>query len=115
MIKEAEFNDRQRLLYETMSDISEECYFAGWYMGNEYRIWSALQSGERIYGMDEMDADQLELCRALSVELDGWIVWVDDSVDRSLPVEEFGPRFVGMAEWLKMLADTTPTASVAEI
>lgn len=101
MIKEDDFNDKQRELYETMSDISEECYCAGWYMGNEYHIWAALHDGSRLYGMGEMDSEQLEKCRELAAELNGWIVWIDDDERKDMPVAEWGPRFVDMDEWLK--------------
>ena len=108
MIREQDMTSRQYLLYDLMSDISEDCYFAGWYTGNEYHIWAALQDGNRSYGMGEMDADQLEQCRELSKELDGWIVWYDDDMDPAAPVEEWGPRFVTMADWMKMLATNSP-------
>lgn len=91
-------------MYDTMSEISEDCYCAGWMMGLEFAVWSALQDGNRQYGMGEMDADQLEQCRALSAELDGWVIWVDDQDHPGLPADEWGARFVGMSEWLKMVA-----------
>ncbi len=100
MIKEDEFNDKQRELYETMSDISEDCYCAGWMMGLEFAIWGALQDGDRRYGMSEMDAEQLERCRTLANELDGWVIWVDDDERQNLPASEWGPRFVSMGDWL---------------
>ena len=100
MIKEDDFNEKQRELYETMSDISEDCYCAGWMMGLEFALWGALQDGDRQYGMGEMDAKQLEKCRELARDLDGWIVWVDDDTDPDLPAKEWGPRFVSMSDWL---------------
>ena len=105
MIKEDAFCAKQRELYEVMSDISEGCYCAGWMMGLEFVLWSALQDGDRRYGMGEMDAKQLEKCRELAKELDGWIVWVDDATDLNLPAEEWGPRFVSMSEWLPKVTD----------
>jgi hypothetical protein len=103
MIREQDMNEKQRELYETMSDISEDCYCAGWYMSNEYHIWSALQDGDRRYGMGEMDAEQLDKCRTLAEELNGWVIWFDDDDDATLPVEEWGPRFVAMDKWLEKL------------
>lgn len=99
-----ELTEKQQELYDLMSDISEDCYCAGWMMGNEYAIWGALTDGDRRYGMSEMDAGQLEKCRILSDELGGWIVWVDDEQDPDLPVEEWGPRFIPMDRWLGMVA-----------
>lgn len=102
-VPEHDWNDKQRELYDTMSDISEDCYCAGWMMGLEYAIWGALQDGDRRYGRGEMDAEQLERCRRLSQELDGWVIWVDDDDVPELPNEEWGPRFVTMAHWLEMV------------
>ena len=103
VIIEKKFSDSQRELYETMSDISEDCYCAGWMMGLEFALCEALHDGDRRYGLVAMDADQLEKCRRLSKELDGWIIWIDDSIDAELPSSEWGPRFVGMEEWLKIV------------
>lgn len=106
MICEQDMTDQQRELYELMSDISEDCYCAGWMHGLEYAIWGALQGGDRRYGMSEMDAAKLERCRVLAKELDGWVIWYDDDDednDAVLPINEWGPRFVPMAEWLKMV------------
>ena len=100
MIREDDFDEKQRELYETMSDISEDCYCAGWMIGLEFALWSALQDGDRRYGFSEMDAQQLAKCRELAKELDGWIVWVDDDTDPNLPAAEWGPRFLSMSEWL---------------
>ena len=103
MICEHDMNAKQRELYELMSDISEDCFCAGWMGGLEYSIWETLQDGDRRYGMGEMDATQLEQCRELSKELDGWVIWYDDSNESELPIDEWGPRFVPMADWLKMV------------
>jgi len=102
VIKELDFNEKQRELCATMSDISEACYFAGWMSGLEFAIWGAMQDGDLRYGTGEMDAEQLERCRTLAKELDGWVIWFDDDYDESMPVEEWGPRFVSMSEWLKI-------------
>lgn len=104
MIAEHDWNDTQRELHDLMSDISEDCYCARWMMGLEHAIWGALQDGDRRYGAGEMDAEQLEKCRALASELDGWVIWYDDDNDPELPVEEWGPRFVSMADWLRRVA-----------
>ncbi len=103
-VPEHDWSDKQRELYETMSDISEDCYCAGWMMGLECAIWGALQDGDRRYGMGEMDAEQLERCRELSRELGGWIIWVDDDEVPGLPLAEWGARFLTMPRWLEMVA-----------
>jgi hypothetical protein len=100
MITEQDFNAKHHELYQLMSDISEDCYCAGWITENEYGIWAALQTGDRTYGMSEMNPDQLKRCGELAQELDGWIIWLDDYTDPTLPSEKLGPRFVSMGAWL---------------
>ena len=93
---------RQQELYEAMSEISEDCWHAGWMTGNEHAIWDAIQNGDRTYGQTLMDESLLATCKALSVELGGWIEWRDD--EQGLPVEQWGPYFVPMPEWLEKFA-----------
>ena len=104
MITEANFTESQRELYDLMSDISEDCYCAGWLMGNEYNIWAALQDGDLSYGRGVMDAESLERFRELSAELQGWIIWADDDMDKDMPVAEWGPRFITLGKWIQMVA-----------
>jgi hypothetical protein len=108
MIAEADMNDKQRELFELMSDISEDCYCAVWMMGLEYAIWGALQHGDRRYGRGEMDAEKLERCRALANELDGWVIWHDGGSVGAWAESRLmqGPQFVPMTDWLKMAAAT---------
>lgn len=105
MIKELGFNDKQKELYELMSDISEDCYCAGWMIGNESAIYSAMRSGNLNYGISSINQNSLNRVRELSNELNGWIIWFDDMDDESLPSEDWGPRFVTMDEWLKIYSD----------
>lgn len=113
-LREDGFSASQRELCDTMSDISEECYCAGWMSGLEYALWGALQTSDLIYGMSEIDAEQLQRCGQLAQELGGWIVWVDDHDLPGTSWQEWGKRFVPMDEWLEMYrrhvqtANTTP-------
>jgi hypothetical protein len=95
---------KQRALYQLMSDISEDCYCAGWMTGNEYTLWEMVtdQAAERRYGMGEVEAQSIEDMRTISAEVGGWIRWRDDDEDKELPVEDWGPVFTPMAEWLPM-------------
>jgi len=116
MIPESHLTDEQRELYDAMSDISEDCHCAGWITGNEYNLWAALQDGDLRYGQGEIDAEQLELVRGLSKEVDGWIIWLDDDDVPGLPVEQWGARFVTMAEWLDLIgAKAAARKRVAEV
>lgn len=103
MIQEKNFTKGQKLLYERMSAISESCFCAGWIGGNEFSIWKALITGDTTFGFDHMDLDDLDTCKKLAYTLGGWIVWYDDEDDPSLPVEEWGPRFVTFEEWRRIV------------
>jgi hypothetical protein len=85
----------QEALYMLMSDISEECYCAGWLIDNEFRLWSAVAdpADDRQYGMGEIEPEQIAKLKELSELVGGWIVWKD------------GAQFVPMQEWLAMYAE----------
>lgn len=87
-------NEKQLELYDLMGDISQDCYCAGWYLGNEYHIWRALKSGDFRYGRGEMDLSKLERCRTLAEEIDGWILWSNGE-----------PCFVPMGTWIEKLKE----------
>lgn len=95
---------KQRALYERMSDISEECYAAGWMTGNEYTLWEMVANPDasRNYGMSSVSESDLSELREISTEIGGWIRWVDDDDDPDLPSEEWGPVFTPMAEWVPL-------------
>jgi len=101
-LREEQFSDAQRELQETMSDISEDCYCAGWLIGLEYALWGAMQDGNLRFGLGEIDVEKLRRCGQLAQELGGWIVWVDDHDLPGTRSQEWGNRFVPMAEWLEM-------------
>lgn len=91
--------DSQWDLYDRMSAISEDCFCAGWIIGNEYDIWHALQQGDPSPLHRRMSPRLLRLCQALSVEAGGWIYWVD------------GPLFAPMKEWLTMVDERRKLAA----
>lgn len=81
-----------KALGEAMSNISEECYCAGWMSGLEFSLWEFLTSGPGKWGMGKVDAGDLATLRALSEKCGGWIVWRED----------VGQVFVPLANWLPM-------------
>jgi len=89
---------RQHELYDMMSEISEECYCAGWMDGNEFTLWEAIQTGEMRYGMGNIDKEKLAKVAALSVLTGCWIIWKDK--EHGLPLEEHGPYAIPIAEWI---------------
>lgn len=95
---------KQRALYQLMSDISEDCYCAGWMSDNECTLWTMVANpdADRRYGIGEVELQQIEELRAISAEVGGWIRWRNDYDDKNLPRSEWGPVFVPMEEWLTM-------------
>ncbi len=102
MIKESDMSEDQLKLANTMSQISENCYCAGWIEGNEYGIWKALKSGIQKYGQYAIDTDLLEECGRLSAELHGWVIWVDDRDDPYMPTQDWGMYFIDLDQWVKL-------------
>lgn len=105
MTPEHEFTDDERRLYELMSDISEDCYCAGWMHGNEFALWNAIATGDLRYGMGEMDRDKLAQVTALSVKTGKWIIWRDDN-DGLDPHDssEWGPYAITLEAWVSRRA-----------
>jgi hypothetical protein len=99
---EKQLTPLQRTLYELMSEISEDCWCAGWMMGNEFSLWDAIVTGDRTYGMAFMDEWLLASCKALAEQIGGWIEWRDD--EQGLTNAEWGPYFIAMPEWLDKFA-----------
>ena len=90
-------NPYARLLYRRMSDISEECWAAGWELGNEYALWHMLQGEPRAYGQKEVSSEDLEDLQVLSRHANGWI-W-------SGGAGGFEPQLVGFDEWSRLLGN----------
>lgn len=114
-----EMSAQQKRLYDVMSDISEECYCAGWMAGNEYAIWDALGRNEPVrYGMGEIDKRKLTECASLSLATDSWIIWRDDEdgLDQH-DSSEWGAYAISINEWKKRVAEraVSPAESVQSI
>lgn len=82
--------DAAHQLSERMSDLSEECYCAGWLMGLEFELWSFVLSGPDEWGMGKVDDADIAALKRLSEKAGGWIVFRMD----------LGRAFVPMTEWL---------------
>lgn len=99
-------------MFELMSEISEDCWCAGWMHGNEFALWKAMVSGELNYGQAVIDRALLSQVAALSVETGKWIIWRDDADgldDRD--VSEWGPYAITLADW-QARRDAIATAKV---
>lgn len=79
----------QQILADLMSDISEECWFAGWYTGLENILWREITEPSGL--ISEQERTDL---RKLSEEIGGWIMWDD--------ADEIGTVFVPLEQWKKI-------------
>ena len=86
-----------RLLYQKMSDISEDSWCAGWLSGNEYALWEILHGARHEYGWGDVRYEDLEELRILSEHARGWI-WTG-------PDKEYTPQLVTFAEWESIRAE----------
>jgi hypothetical protein len=77
-------------LYELMSDISEECWCAGWMSGTEYRLWQLVEGDpDRSWGMEKVSHGNIQLLKDLRDRSKGWWKWDEN------------PEFIGLDQWQK--------------
>lgn len=87
----------QRALEQMMSDVSEECWCAGWNEGTEYGVWRLIEEGGS-WGMCRAeDLPVLVAIKAFAEQIDAWVIWPGK------PAVE-GPRVVALDEWRAMYA-----------
>lgn len=89
-----------RDLMQRMSDLSEDCYCAGWLIGCEYTLWHFVLTGPGDWGQSRVAREDIDAMRALSEKCGGWVAWRDD----------IGNVFVPLAEWLSMYTAETERA-----
>lgn len=73
-------------LHDAMSELSEDCYAAGWMQGLEYDLWRIVLAGDGHYGMGRITRDDTARLRQLADDAGGW--WMHGEL-------------VSMSEWLK--------------
>lgn len=66
-------------LRDLMSDISEDCYCAGWLTGLEFTLWAMTQGGTREFGMGAVTQQEIDRLKTLSERAGGWWYFDDDS------------------------------------
>jgi len=81
--------DAADALLDFMSELSEDCYCAGWLIGTEHALWRAHEEGPMSWGQGDVGASAVAKLRRLSAKAGGWWRWDD----------EHGPLFVLMDEW----------------
>jgi hypothetical protein len=86
---------KQQALANLISDISEDCYCAGWMSGIEYELWALLvdPTTKRDRGMSRVEDDDIATLREISNEIGGWIYWDDDDGKRFCPIGEWLVRY----------------------
>jgi hypothetical protein len=94
MHSEEQLNADQRELFEAMSELSEECYCAGWYTGTEHGVWRLIHQGGS-WGLWRfpVEARQLEKVRRAMARAQCWIVWGGDG-PVAIPLQEWRARLI---------------------
>lgn len=96
-------------LIDTISNMSEEAYCAGWMIDCEYAIWAEMQTGET--GMFISDAADIAKLRSLSGMVDGWVMWSDDSGGAVyVPLNDW---YVAYSAWFKRQRPSAQDGKVA--
>lgn len=103
MSNEHELTDDQQILADRMSDVSEDCYSAGWMIDLEYHLWELIYSDPpRKYGIGPVSDQDVRIFKSLSERIGGWICYRSDITDKDLPQSEWGEVFVPLERWLEM-------------
>lgn len=87
----------QRAIYDFMSELSEDCYCAGWLLGTEAACWEAVVDGGTRWGIGMITADEAAELKLLSDAAGGWWHWPEDGRK---------PEFVSIAEWQRIYDQT---------
>jgi hypothetical protein len=122
-IEEKKYEHPHFDLCEVISEISEECWCAGWLTECEYSIWSLLEDyrkGKPLswgtvdnFCTDEYLLRLMSRLDNLQTKAKGWWYWddtvIEEWVSTSFPGHTckltYGERFVTQEEWEKMYAD----------
>lgn len=72
----------KQLLWQRMSDLSEEHHCAGWLIGTGYDLWAMTMHGRSLrWGMGRVEQSAIDDLRRLSDACGGWWVWEEDDSD----------------------------------
>jgi hypothetical protein len=81
----------QDRLRQAMSELSEECWCAGWLMGTEFSLWRFVQNGPGEWGQGVIKQSDIDELKFLAEVCKGWYVW--DNAN--------GETFVPTMKWLE--------------
>ena len=77
-------------LVTLMSDISEDCWCAGWISGNERALFRmAFMDGPRRYGMSEVREEDVARLRELAEQTGQWFYYDDLEGQKPISLEQF--------------------------
>jgi len=81
---------RVQALLQLMSDISEDCWCAGWISGNENALYRmAFDGAPRRYGMSEVGEPEIVHLRDLAEKTGMWGAWDDEDGVIAVDLKEF--------------------------
>jgi hypothetical protein len=100
-VSQRDLTTPQAELASYMSELSEECYCAGWLIGLEFSLWKAMNTGKGSGGFGCLREFELAHLRELSEACGGWIVWGKDG-EEFVPLEEWKEYYVKhRPDWFK--------------
>jgi hypothetical protein len=90
---ESDLTENELKLAEFMSEISENCYAAGWMHNLEYVLWHAVIDGQRKYGQSYITESDIKILIELSSDAGTWIVYDDRKEQTALSLKEWTEKF----------------------
>lgn len=85
----SDLNDSQRALAESMGQLSEAGYHAGWMDGLEFDLWRGVVEGPFRYGQLDLTIEHIERLQRLSQACGGWIVFDGDKEESFVPLDRW--------------------------
>ena len=82
----------QRELAEFISAISERSYWAGWMLGIEREVWTAMHAPGFGGAPLNLTAEEVKHAFAMSSKCAGWIVWDEVHEESFIPIEAWIER-----------------------
>ena len=88
-------NEKQNLITNLISEISEDIYCAGWYSNIEFELWNWINDEMTIpkyFNQRVIKEDLIEL-QMLSGKLQLWAYWHDEDEEKSIGITEWKELF----------------------
>lgn len=79
-------------LCDFMSQISEDCYCAGWLTSLEFELWACVMNGPVHKGNWDITQSHIDRLRFLARRCGGWIIWDTDAKHQT---------WIAIDEWLE--------------